>query len=231
MSTNRYGRSKLYRLLDYILRLVLLNFLIVIPSFSFLIVYSFISKDTQSIWFYLTLIPTLIWFFPSIVATADVIRQYEENDTNTVFKDFFKSFKRVFFRAFIASMFIYVVAFGLYNSFIFFNTYQSQGTIYVIGLVLTLSFAIFAIIVAIHVPLVMAYFTNLSVWHYFKLALIMAFKDLLGTTLMVITVIAMGTLAFLFYYIMLFGAISVTIYVIIKLSYKNYIKIYRKVEE
>ena len=96
MSTNKFVKGRLYRFLDYVLRLVLLNFWVVIPSFSILVVYSLISKDTTTIWFYLTLVPLLIWLFPSIVAVTDVIRQYEDEQTNTIFKDFFKSLKRTY---------------------------------------------------------------------------------------------------------------------------------------
>ena len=117
MSTNNFVKSKLYRFLDYVLRLVLLNFLVVIPSFSILMIYSLFSKDTESIWFYLTLLPLLLWLFPSVVATADVIRQYEDNQTNTIFKDFFKSLKKHYLKSFIAGIIIFLLIFMLYNSF------------------------------------------------------------------------------------------------------------------
>lgn len=230
MSTNRFVKSKLYRFLDYVLRLILLNFLAVIPSFLLLFIYSFFSKDTTSIWFYLTLVPMIVWFFPAFIAITDVIRQYEDNTTNTIFKDFFKSFRKHFFKAFIVGIILYLFVILFYNSFQFFNINQSRGIIYLFGLILTISFMFVVIYLCIHLPLVLVYFTDLSFFQYFKLALIMAFKDFGTTFLMAIVIIVLGTLSLLYNYVMFLGGISVTVYFLVKLSFRQYIKIYRKVE-
>ena len=231
MSTNNFVKSKLYRFLDYVLRLVLLNFLVVIPSFSILIVYSLFSKDTESIWFYLTLLPLLLWFFPSFVATADVIRQYEDNITNTIFKDFFKSFKKHYLKSFIAGIIIFILTFLLVNSFNFFSTNQNKEIVYLIGLLLTISFIIILLLIVVHIPLSFVYFDGLSFFEYIELALIMAFKGI-GTTILIVIAIAIVLFISIMYYIvMIVCGISVAIYLIVKLSFKQYIKIYRKVEE
>lgn len=231
MSANRFVKSKLYQFLDYVLRLILLNFLIVIPSFLFIFIYSLIKKETDTVWFYLTLMPVIIWLFPAIVAVADVIRQYEDNQTNTIFKDFFKSFGKNFLKSFIVGIIIYLCVVLFYNSFSFFNTNQSKGIGYLIGFILTISFTFIAIFLLIHLPLVMAYFPDLTIMQYFKLALIMAFKDFGATFLMMVLAVIVGILSFLSYYVMFIFGISLVIYFMIKLSFKHYIKIYRRVEK
>ena len=231
MSTNKFVKGRLYRFLDYVLRLVLLNFWVVIPSFSILVVYSLISKDTTTIWFYLTLVPLLIWLFPSIVAVTDVIRQYEDEQTNTIFKDFFKSLKRTYIKSFIIGLVIYVLIFLLYNSFQFFSINQNKDIVYTIGVALTISFMIATALVVVHIPLVLSYFTELSLIEYIKLALIMAFKEIGTTILIIISVGIVLLISIAYYFVMIIGGIAVSLYLIVKLSFKQYIKIYRKVEE
>lgn len=231
MSTNNFVKSKLYRFLDYVLRLVLLNFLVVIPSFSILMIYSLFSKDTESIWFYLTLLPLLLWLFPSVVATADVIRQYEDNQTNTIFKDFFKSLKKHYLKSFIAGIIIFLLIFMLYNSFTYFSTNQNKDIVYLIGLLLTISFIVTLALVVVHIPLVFIYFSGMSFFEYIQLALIMAFKGIGTTILIVIAVLIVLFISFMYYIVMIVCGISIAIYLIVKLSFKQYIKIYRKVEE
>lgn len=231
MSTNKFVKSKLYRFLDYVLRLVLLNFLVVIPSFSILTIYSLFSKDTESIWFYLTLLPLLLWLFPSVVATTDVIRQYEDDQTNTIFKDFFKSLKKHYMKSFIVGIIVFLLVFLLSNSFSYFSTNQNKDIVYLIGLLLTISFIVVLTLIVVHIPLVFSYFSELRFFEYLELALIMAFKGIGTTILTVITVTIVLFISFMYYIVMIVCGISVAIYLIVKLSFKQYIKIYRKVEE
>jgi len=231
MSTNGFVKGKLNRFLDYVFRLVLLNFLIVVPSFLLMFIYSLFSEDTTSIWFYLTLVPVVIWLFPSIVSVTDVIRQYEDNQTNTIFKDFFKSLKKHFIKAFVIGVIIFLVAMLLYNSFNFFKINQGKQITYLIGLIICISVIIALLFFIVHIPLTLVYFSDLTIIQYIKLSLIMAFKDFGSTILMVIITIIVATLAILFYYVMFFGGFSLAIYLWVKMSYKNYIKLYRKVEK
>ena len=231
MSSNRFAKGKLYRFLDYVLRLVLLNFLMIIPSFSFLVIYAMFSKDTTTVWFYLTLIPLVIWLFPSIVATTDVIRQYEDDQTNTIFKDFFKSLKKHFINAFIIGVIVIIFFFLLLNSLIYFSNNLSRDLVHIIGLFITISFLFIAIYLITHLPLVMAYFSDLSIIEYIKLALIMSFKDFGITFLITIVTVILLVVSLLYYYVMLIAGISVILYFNVKLTFKQYIKIYRKVEK
>ena len=116
MKSDRMMRSKIYRFLDYVLRLIILNALIIIPSFSFFIIFATLYENNDNPLIYLTLIPVLFWFFPSIVSCTDVIKQYETNETNTIFKDFFKSLKKNYLKSLILSIIIAIIIFIFYNS-------------------------------------------------------------------------------------------------------------------
>lgn len=230
MKSDRIMRSKIYRFLDYVLRLIILNALIIIPSFSFFIIFATLNENNDDPFIYLTLIPLLLWFFPSIVACTEVIRQYETNDTNTIFKDFFKSLKRHYVKTLLLSILITIIIIIFYNSLNFFITYMSQGFIYILGLLFSIPFMVAFFMIVIHMILVMAYFKILLIKEIIKLACIMAFKDVLNSILMVIIIVVFLSLDVALYFVMAIVGISLPIYLIVKLSYKKYIKIYRKVE-
>ena len=59
----------------------------------------------------------------------------------------------------------------------------------------------------------------------------MAFKDLLSNILAMFVLIIFLVLDIAMYVLMAFGGIALPIYLVIKLTFKKYIKIYRKVEE
>ena len=214
MKSDRIMRSKIYRFLDYVLRLIILNALIIIPSFSFFIIFATLYENNDHPLIYLTLIPVLFWFFPSIVSCTDVIKQYETNETNTIFKDFFKSLKKNYLKSFILSIIIAIMIVIFYNSFNFFMTYANKGFIYILGLLLIIPFVISAAMILIHIPLVMAYF-----------------KNLMNNILIVLIVSLLMSLNIALYFVMAIGGISIPIYIAVKLSFKKYIKIYRKVEK
>lgn len=231
MKSNRIMQSKIYRFLDYVLRLILLNALIVIPSFSFFIIYASLNKTTDNPLIYLSLIPLVLWMFPSIVATSSVIRQYETNDTNTIFKDFFKSLKSTYLKSLLFTFVILVCGMLLYNSVMFFANYIRNSLIHTVGLLLSVSCIAIFIIIVINIILVMSYFKGLRVIEIVKLANIMAFKDLLSNILAMFVVLIFLFLDIAMYVLMAFGGFAIPIYLVIKLTFKKYIKIYRKVEE
>lgn len=229
MNTNRIMRSKIYRFLDYLLRLILLNALVVVPSFSFFIIYASFSNELNNLWAYVLLIPVMLLLFPSIVACFDVIRQYETEETNTIFKDFFKSFKKMYLKSLLISVLLFVIGFLLVNSILFFYNYAANGLIYILGLILSASFLIIFLMIMIHICLVMTYFQELQIIEIIKLACIMAFKDILTTIIIIIIIGIIMTLNIAFYIVLIIGGISVPIYLTIKLSFRQYIKIYRRV--
>jgi membrane protein len=224
-------QSKIYRFLDYLLRLILLNALIVIPAFSFFLIYELIDKEGSYRLAFLTLIPLILWLFPSIVAVTDVIKQYETDETNTIFKDFFKSFGKNYLKSIIITFILAILIILLYNSITYFFKNARKDTLHLLCFFLSISIAFVAILIAVQIPLVMAYFKKLRIWELLKLSCIMAFKNLGINILIALMIIGIGAIDITLNYVMITIGFSVPIYITIKMSFKQYIKIYRKVEE
>lgn len=231
MRTNRMMQSKIYRFLDYLLRLILLNALIVIPAFSFFLIYELIDKEGSYRLAFLTLIPLILWLFPSIVAVTDVIKQYETDETNTIFKDFFKSFGKNYLKSIIITFILAILIILLYNSITYFFKNARKDTLHLLCFFLSISIAFVAILIAVQIPLVMAYFKKLRIWELLKLSCIMTFKNLGINILIALMIIGIGAIDIRLNYVMITIGFSVPIYITIKMSFKQYIKIYRKVEE
>lgn len=231
MRTNRMMQSKIYRFLDYLLRLILLNALIVIPAFSFFLIYELIDKEGSYRLAFLTLIPLILWLFPSIVAVTDVIKQYETDETNTIFKDFFKSFGKNYLKSIIITFILAILIILLYNSITYFFKNARKDTLHLLCFFLSISIAFVAILIAVQIPLVMAYFKKLRIWELLKLSCIMTFKNLGINIIIALMIIGIGAIDITLNYVMITIGFSVPIYITIKMSFKQYIKIYRKVEE
>lgn len=224
-------QSKIYRFLDYLLRLILLNALIVIPAFSFFLIYELIDKEGSYRLAFLTLIPLILWLFPSIVAVTDVIKQYETDETNTIFKDFFKSFGKNYLKSIIITFILAILIILLYNSITYFFKNARKDTLHLLCFFLSISIAFVAILIAVQIPLVMAYFKKLRIWELLKLSCIMTFKNLGINIIIALMIIGIGAIDITLNYVMITIGFSVPIYITIKMSFKQYIKIYRKVEE
>jgi membrane protein len=224
-------QSKIYRFLDYLLRLILLNALIVIPAFSFFLIYELIDKEGSYRLAFLTLIPLILWLFPSIVAVTDVIKQYETDETNTIFKDFFRSFGKNYLKSIIITFILAILIILLYNSITYFFKNARKDTLHLLCFFLSISIAFVAILIAVQIPLVMAYFKKLRIWELLKLSCIMTFKNLGINILIALMIIGIGAIDITLNYVMITIGFSVPIYITIKMSFKQYIKIYRKVEE
>ncbi len=240
----RKAMASLYAFLDYVFRIVMLNLLIVVPALLPFLIYSFVvdkNENVSELYGYITLIPTAIYMFPAIVSCVDVLRMHEDNLTKGVFKEFFVSFKKHFLKSFVISVIIFGVLFILLMNFDI-NNFQVQGPVFyflnnlqdipsLFGLALTISFALIGCYILIHIPLVMVYFEGLSLWQYLKLAFIMSFKNVLKTIVILLIVIAFIILDLLLPVVTFILGISLPLYFMVKLSFKEYIKLYRKVEE
>jgi hypothetical protein len=124
-----------------------------------------------------------------------------------------------------------------------FNGYEFYGIFFyfirnitnyacLIGLFITISFIIMGLFILSHLPLVLVYFDDISIWQQFKLAFIMAFRKIGKTILICLIIIAFTFLCLLQgleIIIFIFG-ISLPLFLIVKITFKEYIKIYRKVE-
>ena len=211
MRTNRMMQSKIYRFLDYLLRLILLNALIVIPAFSFFLIYELIDKEGSYRLAFLTLIPLILWLFPSIVAVTDVIKQYETDETNTIFKDFFKSFGKNYLKSIIITFILAILIILLYNSITYFFKNARKDTLHLLCFFLSISIAFVAILIAVQIPLVMAYFKKLRIWELLKLSCIMTFKNLGINILIALMIIGIGAIDITLNYVMITIGFSVPI--------------------
>ena len=217
--------SKAYQVFDYICRLVILNLLLVIVSFSIFILIINIFPNLKDGYQMLFLIPTAINLLPSIVAIAEVIKGYEIEKNSGIFKEFFRAFKKHFKKSSILSVLLIVCVLLISNSVSYFSLMQTEGIIYTMGFGLSLSLVLVMIICLIHLPLVMIYFEDLNLLHYVKLSLIFAFKDLGLTLIATLFVVASIFLSYLISIYFVLIAFSLTIYLIIKITKNKYIKI------
>lgn len=217
--------SKAYQVFDYICRLIILNLLLIIISFSIFLLAINIFPDMKDIYQMLFLIPTAINLLPSIVAVADVIRGYEIEKNTGVLKEFFTSFKKHFKKSFLLSVLLIISALLISNSITFFSNMKAEGSIYTIGLALSLSIVVILIISIVHLPLTMIYFDDLKISHYIKLSLIFGFKDFglsLLLTIFVVLTIIICSLSGLY---LILIAFSLVIYLDVKLTKNKYVKI------
>ena len=217
--------SKAYQVFDYICRLVILNLLLVIVSFSIFLLIINIFPNLKNGYQILCLIPTALNFLPSVVAVAEVIKGYEIEKNTGIFKEFFSSFKKHFKISSILSVLLIACILLISNSISYFSQMQTEGVIYTIGFGLSLSLVLIMIIGIIHLPLVMIYFDGLNIFHYVKLSLIFAFKDLGLTLLGALFVVISIVLCYLIGIYFVLIAFSLTIYLIIKITKNKYIKI------
>ena len=217
--------SKAYQVFDYICRLIILNLLLIIISFSIFLLAINIFPDMKDIYQMLFLIPTAINLLPSIVAVADVIRGYEIEKNTGVLKEFFTSFKKHFKKSFLLSVLLIISALLISNSITFFSNMKAEGSIYTIGLALSLSIVVILIISLVHLPLTMIYFDDLKISHYIKLSFIFGFKDFglsLLLTIFVVLTIVISSLSGLY---LILIAFSLVIYLDVKLTKNKYVKI------
>ncbi len=228
---HKFINSRFFQIMDYILRLIILNFLVVIPSFSFFVLFGIFFKDYANSYFiYLTLIPMLFYLFPAVVSCHDVIKQYECNETNTIFKDFFKSFKKHYVKSLLISLLIYLAIYLLmYSSYFFYNN-LGKGILYLVGLILDASFWVMFIFILMHIPLTFVYFDDLRIIDTIKVSFVLAFKSIFKTFVMVLLCIITVVLDIWNNYYLFLVGFSLIIFLNVKMSFGQYIKILRKVE-
>lgn len=220
--------SKIFKIFDYVARLVLLNLLILIPSFLIVVFFNFIFKDPTSILSLLVVIPLLMYFYPACCAAVNVIRRYELNFTKLVFKEFFKSFHRIYKKAFLETILITILFLLFYNSITYFSLHIKEGILYQASFVLSIGFASVAVAIVIHMMLVMNYMQGFSIIQDFQLALMMAFKDLTITIALIITFIFVAYLDIYYDTFLIIIGVSGPLYLLVKLTLKKYYIVYTK---
>ena len=219
--------SKIFRFFDYVFRLVLINLFILLPSFLlFYIMTIFFNDLINTVWGLLTLIPAVLYMFPAICAGVDLIRKYELKETNGVFKEFFKSLKRVYLKAFLETLMILVFVVLFYFSISYFVRHYEDGIINVIGLYLSIAFAIMLLVIIVHLPLVMNYMEGCLIFDDIKLAGMMAFQDLMITIGLVLFVIGDVAIMMVTPTVAVICGFSLPMYLLVKLTFKKYYIVY-----
>jgi uncharacterized membrane protein YesL len=213
MRKGSFMKSGLYRIMDYIARLVILNVLVLIISFSLLLVF----KDQ-----YWPLIITGLTFIPSLISMFRVMKDYEDGNNPSVFKPFLKAFIKYYIKSMIFTLIIGIIALLLANSLTVFAKNYNQSVANIIGYYLTISLIIVAGLVVVHIPLVVVNFDDLSIFQYLKLAVTMAFKDVVLSFLSVVIVVFFTITSIVFPIVLGIAGVSVPVYLITKLTYKRY---------
>lgn len=206
MDSRKLTNSKVYQVFDFIMRLILLNLLALTFSFP------------------------IITFLTSLVATHDVIKQYINDGSTVVFRPFWESFKRNFFKTVILQIGIIVAGFLFGNSLLFFYNHTVDGGIYAFGFYLTMLIILVLFIILVNYPLTCVYFKGLKATHYLKLSALFAFKDLSISLIVAIIYVGFALLGFIAFPVLIFGGISVPVYLIVKISRKHYYHISKNYE-
>lgn len=213
MRKGSFMKSGIYRILDYIARLVILNILVLIISFSLLLVF----KD--QLW---PLIITGLTFFPSLVGLFKVMKDYEDGKDPSVFRPFFKAFVKYYVKSIIFTLIIGAAVLLLINSLTVFAANYNQSVANIIGYYLTISLIIALAFIIIQLPLVIVNFDDLSIFQYLKLSMVMGFKDI-GLSFLII-VIVVGFLITALVYPIVAGVIGISlpVFLITKMTYRRY---------
>lgn len=222
MKSDKIMNSKIYQILDYLFRLIILNFLIFAISLSFLIIIP--SFGDHDYLYYLALIPTALTFFPSIVSCFMVIKQYEDGLHHKIIQPFFSNFKKYYLKTILLSVIIVILGILFYNSLTVFYQQIYQGIINLLGLILTLVICFIIILTLVHLPLVIVNLDDLKLIHYLKLSFMFAFKDFLLSLVLTIIIVIMLLINITWPHFMIFLGFSLPIYLIIKLTKKLYRK-------
>lgn len=219
--------SKIFKFFDYCFRLVLINLLIIIPSFLLFYIMTLFFKDSMdNIYGLLTLIPAVLYMYPAICAGIDLIKKFELKQCNTVFREFFKSLKRIYLKALIETLLILVCIVVFYLSIRYFYLHLSDGIINSFGLFLSIAFAIMLLVILVHLPLVMNYMEGCMIIDDIKLACMMAFQDLAITLGIVIFIIADIAIMSVTPTLLVICGFSLPMYLLIKLTFKKYYIVY-----
>ena len=213
MRKDGFMKSGLYRVLDYIARLVILNILVLIISFLLLLIFN------GEKW---PLIITALTFLPSIVSGFKVVKDYEDGKNPSIFKPFFKAFKQYYIKSLIYTVIIGLVGVLLLNSYSVFNAHYSEGVVYVIGYYLTISIILVALLGVVQLPLVIVNFDGLGIMQYLKLSIVMGFKELLSSAIIIVIIGLIAIVGVVYPTVLAIIGFSGGVYSITKLTYKKY---------
>jgi uncharacterized membrane protein YesL len=204
MNTEKLLNSKIYQILDFVMRLVILNVLIVFVSLP------------------------LFTLLAAITSGHDVVRKMAEDRGTSIFKEFFKTFIQVLGKTAIVSLFMIIVLLIFVNSGFFFFHTMGDGIIYGIGFLLTISVGFVLIACMQHLPIVISYFPDLRTIDSIKLMFLFSARYPTLTAYLLLPIIIFFVEIGVFYGIVAFLGFSLPIYVGYLLSYRSYRIIYEK---
>ena len=227
----KFFASKLYRIFDYAMRLILLNVMTFIASLLLPLLWSLIEVSPTFEWVNdIIFIPMFFTLIPSIVSVVDTIRGYELDLDDRVFKTFLINFSKNYRVSMKISVILLIVAIPLYNSFTVFNSLKTQSIANAIGYILTISLVVIIIFITMHLILVVTYFRDLRLIDAFKLAATFAFKDIFGSILILAAFTVALVIAYLNSWFLVLFSISLPLYALVKITKNKYKRIYDRVE-
>ena len=227
----KFFASKLYRIFDYAMRLILLNVMTFIASLLLPLLWSLIEVSPTFEWVNdIIFIPMFFTLIPSIVSVVDTIRGYELGLDDRVFKTFLINFSKNYRVSMKISVILLIVAIPLYNSFTVFNSLKTQSIANAIGYILTISLVVIIIFIIMHLILVVTYFRDLRLIDALKLAATFAFKDIFGSILILAAFTVALVIAYLNSWFLVLFSISLPLYALVKITKNKYKRIYDRVE-
>jgi uncharacterized membrane protein YesL len=119
---------------------------------------------------------------------------------------------------------VFVVLF--YFSISYFVRHYEDGIINVIGLYLSIAFAIMLLVIIVHLPLVMNYMEGCLIFDDIKLAGMMAFQDLMITIGLVLFIIGDVAIMMVTPTVAVICGFSLPMYLLVKLTFKKYYIVY-----
>lgn len=197
MNTEKLVNSKFYRAFEWFYRLVFLNLLILITSFSlaaipFLIYY---YNQEQGLLVVLSIFLFVLLFIPSTITSFIVVKHYMDDKTGNVFVLYFKylidTIKAVYIIELILLPILLITLYGLYYYWqILGPDYYENNTFGYIAIIsFVIEFFLLAILVFIYINLmfIMAYF-KMKTFDYIKLSLRFSFRYM-GQTIISILIL------------------------------------------
>jgi len=204
MNMEKLLNSKIYHMLDFAMRLVILNVLIVFVSLP------------------------LFTLLAAITSGHTVVRKMAEDRGTSIFKEFFKMFIQVLGKTAIISLLIIIILLVLINSGFFFFQTLGDGPLYVIGFLLSVSTGFVGVACLQHLPIVISYFPDLRTIDSIKLMFLFSAKYPTLTIYLLLPIVVFLAQIGVFYGIVAFFGFSLPIYVGYLLSYRSYRVIYEK---
>lgn len=164
---------------------------------------------------------------PALVAGYDRIRFYIEGREAPIFKPFFQSFKKNFWRNVLVELIVMAVGALLYWNTFTYLVQIDKGLLFRIGFLIMFIFVIFFLIMLINLPLTCLYFPTIKPMNVLKISLYMGFKIKLRTILLIFPILIS---IFIFNYVLplfSFIGVGIAIYLQLKIAsspYERYAK-------